>query len=98
MQIKPKKSLGQNFLHDKNIIEKIIKVSKIDISDEVLEIGPGTGNLTQFIIDQNPKKLFVIEKDKILAKDLENKFSDKINIIADDILKIPYEFFLEKIF
>ena len=98
MQIKPKKSLGQNFLHDKNIIEKIIKVSKIDISDEVLEIGPGTGNLTQFIIDQNPKKLFVIEKDKILAKDLENKFSDKINIIADDILKIPYEFFSRKNF
>ena len=78
MQIKPKKSLGQNFLHDKNIIEKIIKVSKINISDEVIEIGPGTGNLTKLIIDQNPKKFFVIEKDKILAKELEYKFSDKI--------------------
>ena len=98
MQIKPKKSLGQNFLHDKNILEKIIKVSKINISDEVLEIGPGTGNLTQLIIDQNPKNTFVIEKDKILAKDLENKFSDKINIITDDILKIPDEFFSKKTF
>ena len=98
MQIKPKKSLGQNFLHDKNILEKIIKVSKINISDEVLEIGPGTGNLTQLIIDQNPKNTFVIEKDKILAKDLENKFSDKINIITNDILKVPDEFFSKKNF
>ena len=56
MPAKPKKSLGQNFLHDKNIIDKIIKVSKISNNDEVLEIGPGTGNLTKLIINQNQKK------------------------------------------
>ncbi len=47
MRIKPKKSLGQNFLHDKNIINKIINASNISCNDEVLEIGPGTGNLTK---------------------------------------------------
>ena len=71
---KPKKSLGQNFLHDKNIISKIIDASKIDNTDEVLEIGPGTGNLTRLIIDKNPKKIYVIEKDSTLAKDLKKDF------------------------
>ena len=47
---KPKKSLGQNFLHDKNIINKIIHASKINSIDEILEVGPGTGNLTKYII------------------------------------------------
>ena len=55
MRLKPKKSLGQNFLHDKNIINKIIKASKINNKDIVLEIGPGTGSLTKFIINQKPK-------------------------------------------
>ena len=50
MQLKPKKSLGQNFLHDKNIIGKIIQASEINNKDVILEIGPGTGNLTKFII------------------------------------------------
>ncbi len=98
MLTKPKKSLGQNFLHDKNIIDKIIKVSKMSSNDEVLEIGPGTGNLTEIIINQNPKKIFVVEKDTMLAKDLEKKFSDKINVIANDILTIPDKFFSEKNF
>ena len=98
MPAKPKKSLGQNFLHDKNIIDKIIKVSKISNNDEVLEIGPGTGNLTKLIINQNPKKIFVIEKDVKLAEDLKKKFFDRINVITNDILKIPYEFFTEKNF
>ena len=54
--IKAKRSLGQNFLIDQNVIDKIINI--IDIKDRnVLEIGPGTGSLTQAIIDKNPKKL-----------------------------------------
>ena len=56
MSVKPKKSLGQNFLLDKNIINKIIFSSRISPSDEVLEIGPGTGNLTKLIISKRPKK------------------------------------------
>ena len=71
MRLKPKKSLGQNFLHDKNIIEKIINASNIGSNDEILEVGPGTGNLTELIISQNPKKIDVIEKDKNLASILK---------------------------
>ena len=58
MQIKPKKSLGQNFLIDKNILKKISDSVKIDSNSNILEIGPGTGNLTYFIIKKNPKKFF----------------------------------------
>ena len=98
MLLKPKKSLGQNFLHDKNIINKIIIASKIGSNDEVLEIGPGTGNLTKFIISQKPKKIYVIEKDENLVRDLEKQYSKKINIIKKDILKISYEFYSGKKF
>ena len=98
MQLKPKKSLGQNFLHDKNIIDKIIHASNIGPKDEVLEVGPGTGNLTELIISQNPKKVVVIEKDKNLTSILEKKFLNKINIITKDILTLPVEFYSKRNF
>ncbi len=98
MPVKPKKSLGQNFLHDKNIIDKIIHASKICSSDEVLEIGPGTGNLTKNIISQKPKRIHVIEKDENLAISLEKKYFEKINVIKKDILKIPFDFYSGKKF
>ena len=88
MKNKPKKSLGQNFLIDKNIINLIVDFGKINQNDTVLEVGPGTGNLTQAIILKKPKKLFVIEKDKNLALNLEKKFKNNITIINDDILEI----------
>ena len=68
MKIIPKKSLGQNFLIDKNIIEKICNAGNISENDNVLEIGPGTGNLTEFILQKKPKKFYVIEKDERLIK------------------------------
>ena len=98
MPIKHKKSLGQNFLQDRNIIDKIINASKISSNDQVLEIGPGTGNLTKFIISQKPKKIYVIEKDENLSNILKKKFLDNINIITEDILKIPFEFYSGKKF
>ena len=61
--IKAKKSLGQNFLIDNNIISKILNVIDIQNKD-ILEIGPGTGNLTAKILKKKPKRLLVIEKDK----------------------------------
>ena len=85
--IKAKKSLGQNFLIDKNILEKIINTTKIQ-DKIILEIGPGTGNLTSYILKNKPKKVFVIEKDNELASDLEKKFNEQITIINNDILKI----------
>ena len=82
-----KKSLGQNFLIDKNIIDIICNV--IDINNKtVLEIGPGTGNLTSSLIKKKPKKLFVVEKDNQLASLLKKNFDKEINLINDDILKI----------
>ena len=98
MSVNPKKSLGQNFLHDKNIIDKIIGASKLSFDDEVLEIGPGTGNLTKYIISQKPKKIYVIEKDENLAISLERKYLDKITVIKKDILKIPFNFYSGKKF
>ena len=56
MKFKPKKSLGQNFLSDQNIINSIISTANINIESIVLEIGPGTGNLTKSILKKNPKK------------------------------------------
>ena len=82
-----KKSLGQNFLIDKNILEKIINITNIK-NKTILEIGPGTGNLTSYILKKNPKKIFVIEKDNDLAITLENKFKNQITVINDDVLKI----------
>ena len=87
MFIKPKKSLGQNFLIDRNVLEQIVDVVEI-ANKEVLEIGPGSGNLTTFILKKNPKKFYVIEKDDELALLLQEKFTDEITIINEDVLKI----------
>ena len=85
--IKAKKSLGQNFLIDRNILEKIVNTTKIN-NKTILEIGPGTGNLTSFILKNKPKKLIVIEKDNKLAESLNENFGEKLKIINDDILNV----------
>ena len=87
MFIKPKKSLGQNFLIDRNVLEQIVDTVEIT-NKEVLEIGPGSGNLTAFILKKNPKKVYVIEKDDELASLLKDKFINEINIINEDVLKV----------
>jgi 16S rRNA (adenine1518-N6/adenine1519-N6)-dimethyltransferase len=84
--IKPKKSLGQNFLIDQNIINIIINSGTIK-NRSVLEIGPGTGNLTKAILSEKPKKLFVIEKDDTLSSLLLKSFNNEIVIINKDILR-----------
>ena len=88
MLTKPKKSLGQNFLVDNNILQKIANIVPINKNSEILEIGPGTGNLTDYLIKKNPKKIFVVEKDNNLSFLLYEKFKNKINIINDDVLKV----------
>ena len=85
--IKAKKSLGQNFLIDRDILEKITSVTNIK-NKTILEIGPGTGNLTSYILKKKPKKMIIIEKDNVLATNLENKFNNQLTIINDDVLKI----------
>ena len=85
-----KKSLGQNFLIDNNIIKKIIKIANINYNSKILEIGPGTGNLTNEIINKKPKKILLIEKDKRLCLILKDKFKKNTNIkiYNEDILKL----------
>tara|TARA_B100001250_G_C19638076_1_gene716931 strand:+ start:202 stop:927 length:726 start_codon:yes stop_codon:yes gene_type:complete len=87
----PKKSLGQNFLIDKNIIIKIINLLKIK-NKIVVEIGPGLGQLTKELIKKKPKKLIIIEKDEKLYLDLCLKFNKEknIKIINKDILKFDF--------
>ena len=86
---KAKKSLSQNFLTDKNIGNKIIKQTNIN-GQTILEIGPGYGFMTDHILLQNPKQIYLIEKDKLLVKYLMNKYQNnkKIYIIEDDILNV----------
>ena len=87
MKLKAKKSLGQNFLVDKNVINKIVNCIVINCENEILEIGPGTGNLTECILSKKPKKVFLVEKDKELSKYLLDKFKNKVQIFNQDILK-----------
>ena len=92
MQIlqKAKKSLGQNFLIDNNIINKIIKVGNITKNNTIMEIGAGYGSLTAAIASFEPKKIFAIEKDKKLSLFLKKKFESykNIKVINDDVLNI----------
>ena len=93
--IKAKKSLGQNFLIDRKILEKIVNIIPIK-NKIVLEIGPGTGNLTSFILKKKPKKVVVIEKDKDLASELINIFNEQISVINDDILNVNEQLLFNK--
>ena len=83
--IKAKKSLGQNFLVDNNIIKRIAEVVAIE-NKTLLEVGPGTGNLTSVLLEKKPKEIFAVEKDDNLALFLKEKFGNKIHIINKDIL------------
>lgn len=92
MEIKPKKSLGQNFLVNAGILEKIVAAAKLSPDDTVLEIGPGTGNLTKLLSEKvlqqgsgQAGRIIAIEKDRRLIEDLKNKFP-VIKIIEEDVL------------
>ena len=84
--VRAKKSLGQNFLIDKNIIDKITNTVSIT-GNEVLEVGPGTGNLTKEILKKNPSKMYLIEKDTFLAENLKELIDERVKIFNEDILK-----------
>jgi 16S rRNA (adenine1518-N6/adenine1519-N6)-dimethyltransferase len=87
VKYKHKKSLGQNFLVDRDVLEQI--VSTVNIANkEILEIGPGSGNLTSYILKKQPKKVFVIEKDDDLALLLNDQFNNEIEIINNDVLNV----------
>ncbi len=91
---RPSKSLGQNFLHDKNILRRIVKLAEIKTGDEVLEIGPGLGALTTFLAD-DATRVVAIEKDKRLEETLGELFGDRHNVelIFQDALKADFREF-----
>jgi len=85
--VRAKKSLGQNFLIDKNIINKIINTVSIK-DNEILEVGPGTGNLTREILKNNPSKMYLVEKDTFLSNSLKEIIDDRVEVFNEDILKL----------
>ena len=87
-----KKSLGQNLLIDKNILNKISDLDSIN-GKVVLEVGPGTGNLTEIILKKNPKKILLVEKDNRFCEILSKKFDLEKNFIIynEDILKFNFD-------
>ena len=93
LSIRPKKSLGQNFLIDQNIIRKIIRTENINKDSIILEIGAGNGSLTKKILEAKPKMIFAVEKDKNLAQILKRDVKNfkNIKIINDDIFNIIKE-------
>ncbi|MDC3000540.1 16S rRNA (adenine(1518)-N(6)/adenine(1519)-N(6))-dimethyltransferase RsmA [Candidatus Pelagibacter sp.] len=94
--MKPKKSLGQNFLNDQRILSKIVELGCINHDDIILEIGPGKGSLTEKIIEKKPLKLIVVEKDKQLSNFVKKKFANNVEVINEDILKCYNHFRFEK--
>ena len=92
MQIrhKAKKSLGQNFLQDANIARKIVDSLKIEKNDSVIEIGPGQGALTKYIIEAGPESVTLIEKDRNLAPALAAEYPDAY-VCQEDALKFKWE-------
>ena len=88
MKIIAKKRLGQNFLIDHNILDIIVKHGEINQSDNIVEVGAGTGNLTEKILKKNPNLFTVIEKDEKLSELLKKKFGKKINNLLNHCEKL----------
>jgi len=103
MKILPKKSLGQNFLINTGVLEKIVSAAELSPSDTVLEIGPGTGTLTKLLVEKvlqhgsgQAGQVIAIEKDRRLIEDLKTKFP-AIQIVEEDVLKFrPEEYGLKE--
>ncbi len=83
---KAKKSFGQNFLVDTSAVKKIVQAADITKGERVLEIGPGTGNLTTALLEAGAD-LTAIEADKDLLPELQERFGDRLRLINDDALQ-----------
>src|SRR3989344_3214643 len=86
--IKPKRSLGQNFLINQGILDKIVQAAEVGPKDTVVEVGPGTGNLTRKL-SEKAKRVVAVEKDHRLIVELQEKFrGTNVDIIEGDVLKL----------
>tara|TARA_Y100000816_G_scaffold270452_1_gene234206 strand:+ start:696 stop:1481 length:786 start_codon:yes stop_codon:yes gene_type:complete len=93
-----KKSLGQNFIIDNNFLLKMSSHIDLSKNNTIIEIGPGKGALTEYLLKTNFKKLFLIEKDNNLANELKLKYGKikNIYVINDDALTFDYSIFKNK--
>lgn len=92
--INPSKKLGQNFIFDKNILNKITSLINPDACDLVIEIGPGLGGLSEALINNNVKKILLVEKDRQFAQllnALKSKYPDQIDIIFEDAINFNFD-------
>jgi 16S rRNA (adenine1518-N6/adenine1519-N6)-dimethyltransferase len=85
-ELEPKKSLGQNFLHDPNTLQKIVDAANVQPTDTVIEIGPGTGSMTELLVVQ-AGRVIAIEVDERLKPILESQFGDRVTFHWVDILE-----------
>ena len=94
--IRAKKSYGQNFLIDDDVLKEIVKLSDINENDLVIEIGPGLGNLTYYLQNSN---LLLIEIDDRMLEILQDRFgsNENITIINNDVLKLNIDEEIDKI-
>ena len=94
----PKKSLGQHFLKNKEILKRIVHIRNLK-DQNIIEIGPGKGALTKYILNENPSSLICIEKDihlKSYLEEIVKKFPNRIKVFYNDILKLNLKYFLTK--
>jgi 16S rRNA (adenine1518-N6/adenine1519-N6)-dimethyltransferase len=87
LEVTPSKALGQNFLHDRKIVRRIVSVSDITSDVDVLEIGPGLGILTQELL-RVARSVTAVELDQRLATRLRTYFGDQVRIVEGDILEV----------
>ncbi len=87
-KIKAKKSLGQNFIHNENFLNKLSKKITTNSNTDIIEIGPGTGSLTDHLKRKKFNNLYLIEKDIKLASILQDKYKNikNIEIFNEDAL------------
>lgn len=89
IEARPKKSLSQNFLIDKNILQKICKAADIQKGDHVLEIGPGPGALTEHLLEAGAS-VTAVEKDPVFAKELSRFNNPNLRVFSEDILRFDF--------
>ncbi len=87
-KLRPNKLMGQNFLTNRAFLERIVLALDIKKRDKIIEVGPGTGNLTDFLVESPAQEVLAIEKDKGLAFGLIDKYRDvsKLTVLPQDIL------------
>ncbi|GMH39096.1 hypothetical protein BSKO_06994 [Bryopsis sp. KO-2023] len=93
--IKPKRSLGQNFVTDDGVLGKLVSAAGVVSGEPVLELGPGTGNLTKHLI-QAGAVVTAVEKDDTLQTKLVEEFGDDLHVIHGDIMKVDFVPVVEK--